>query len=164
MLDALNSLMMLLQQSPLGEGVRTGLYIYPLLEAVHIIGIALLAGPAFVFDFRLLGLGRGVVPVTTAARYLLPVSHIGLAVTVTTGLSLLSAQATVVAGAGAAPWKLGLLIVAGLNVLVFHFGTYRRVNEWDDSASTPIAARVAAGLSLVVWTGVILAGRLLAYT
>lgn len=164
MLDLLNSLMMLLQDSVLGETVRSGQYLYPVLEATHILGIALLVGPAFAFDFRLLGLGYRVVSVTTAARYLLPVSHIGLAIAITTGVALLSAQATVVSGTGAAPWKFGLLIVAGLNVPVFHYGVYRRVNEWTDAAVTPVAARVAAGVSLIAWTGVMFAGRLLAYT
>ena len=162
--DSLNSLLKLLQGSALGDAVRSAEYLYPVLEATHILGIALLVGPAFTFDFRLLGVGRRVVSVTTAARYLLPVSHIGFAIAVITGIALLSAQATVVAGTGAAPWKFGLLILACLNALVFHYGIYRRVNEWTDAAVTPVVARVGAGVSLIAWTGVTFAGRLLAYT
>lgn len=162
--DWLTSLLMLLQGSALGDTVRNAEYIYPVLEAIHILGIALLVGPAFTFDVRLLGFGRNVVSVSAAARYLLPVSHIGFAIAVLTGIALLSAQATVVALSGAAPWKFGLLILAGLNVLAFHSGIGRRVAEWTDSAVTPVAARVAAGVSLIAWTGVIFAGRLLAYT
>jgi hypothetical protein len=164
MLDLLNSLLMLLQGSALGETVRNAEYLYPVLEATHILGIALLVGPAFAFDVRLLGAGQRVLSVTTAARYLLPVSHIGFIIAVTTGIALLSSQATTVAGTGAAPWKLGLLIVACLNVPVFHYGIYRRVNEWTDAAVTPVAARIAAAVSVIAWTGVIFAGRLLAYT
>lgn len=160
----LNSLLMLLQSSSLGDLVRNAAYLYPLLEAVHILGIALLVGPAFTFDLRLLGVGHRVVPVTTAARYLLPVSHVGLAVAAITGIALLSAQATVIAGTGAAPWKLGLLIVALVNVPVFHYGIYRHVDRWTSAAVTPVAARAAAGVSVIAWTGMIFAGRLLAYT
>lgn len=160
----LNSLLKLLQDSALGEAVRSAEYLYPMLEATHILGIAVLVGPAFTFDLRLLGGGHRVVSVTTAARYLLPVSHIGMAIAVATGIALLSAQSTVVAGTGAAPWKLGLLILACLNVPVFHYGIYRRVDEWTNAAVTPVAARVAAVVSLIGWTGVIFAGRLLAYT
>lgn len=162
--ELLNSLLKLLQDSGLGEAVRNAEYLYPVLEASHILGIALLVGPAFTFDLRLLGFGHRVVPVTAAARHLLPVSHIGFAIAIVTGIALLSSQATVVAGTGAAPWKFGLLIVACLNVLVFHGGIYRRVNEWATAAATPIAARAGAGVSLIAWTGVIFAGRLLAYT
>ncbi|CAN7742850.1 hypothetical protein [Variovorax sp. LjRoot178] len=162
--DWLNSLLKLLQSSALGETVRGAEYLYPVLEAGHILGIALLVGPAFTFDLQLLGVGPRVVSVTSAARNLLPVSHIGFAIAAITGIALLSAQATVVAGTGAAPWKFGLLILACLNVLVFHHGIYRRVHEWTDVAVTPVAARIGAGVSLTAWTGVILAGRLLAYT
>lgn len=160
----LNSLLMLLQGSALGDLVRNAQYLYPVLEAIHILGIALLVGPAFAFDLRLLGVGNRVVSVTTAARHLLPVSHVGLAVAFVTGIALLSAQATVVATTGAAPWKFGLLILAGLNVPIFHCGVYRRVDEWTDAAVTPIAARAAAVVSMAAWIGVIFAGRLLAYT
>jgi len=164
MLDFFNSLLTLLQGSALGGWVRNAQYLYPVLEATHIIGIAVLVGPAFTFDLRLLGVGHRVVSVTTAARYLLPVSHIGLAIAFATGIALLSAQATLVAGAGAAPWKFGLLILACLNVPVFHYGIYRSVEKWTDAAVTPVAARVAAGVSMIAWTGVVFAGRLLAYT
>ncbi|MFG6444654.1 DUF6644 family protein [Microbacterium sp. P07] len=159
----LEALLSWLQSSALGEAVRGTPFLYPTLESVHILGIAVLVGPAFVFDLRLLGVGRRTVPVTTAARYLLPVSHIGLVISLITGVALLSAQSTVVAGSDAAPWKFGLLLVAGLNVLVFHRGVYRRVHEWTDADATPVAARIAGGVSLTAWTGVIFAGRFLAY-
>lgn len=160
----LNSLLMLLQGSALGDMVRNAQYLYPVLEAIHILGIALLVGPAFAFDLRLLGVANRIVSVTTAARHLLPVSHVGLAIAFATGIALLSAQATVVANTVAAPWKFGLLILAGLNVPIFHYGVYRRVDEWADAAVTPIAARAAAIVSMAAWIGVILAGRFLAYT
>jgi hypothetical protein len=164
MLDLLDAMLTILQASRLGELVRNAEYLYPALEATHILGIVLLVGPTFAFDLRLFGLGHRFVSVTIAARYLLPISHIGLAIALTTGFALLSAQATVVAGTGAAPWKLGLLILAGLNIPVFHYGVYRRVNKWAHAAVTPVSARLGAGVSLMAWTGVIFAGRLLAYT
>ena len=159
----LDSLLTWLQGSVLGEAVRGTPFLYPVLESSHILGIALLIGPAFAFDLRLLGVGRHLVPVPAAARYLLPLSHVGLAVALATGVALLSAQAVVVAASGAAPWKFGLLLLAGLNVLIFHRGVYRRVEDWADVDVTPVPARVAAGVSLTAWTGVILAGRFLSY-
>jgi hypothetical protein len=159
----LDALLGWLQGSVLGEAVRGTPFLYPVLEASHILGIAVLIGPAFAFDLRLLGVGRHLVPVPTAARYLLSVSHVGLVVALATGVALLSAQAVVVAASGAAPWKFGLLLLAGLNVLVFHRGVYRRVEDWADGVRAPAAARVAAGVSLTAWTGVLFAGRFLAY-
>lgn len=152
-----------LQDSPLGDAVRSTPFMYATLESLHILGIAVLVGPAFAFDLRLLGVGRRLVSVTRAARYLLPVSHLGLAIAVVTGIALFCAQALGVAGSGAAPWKLGLLLVAGLNVLAFHRGVYRRVDQWAETVATPVAARISAVVSMTTWTGVIFAGRFLAY-
>lgn len=119
---------------------------------------------AFTFDLRLLGVGHRAVSVTAAARTLLRIAHIGFAIALLTGIALLSAQAVVVADTGAAPWKFGLLILALLNVLVFHGGIYRHIYEWADAAVPPVAVRVGACVSLLSWTGVIFSGRLLAYT
>lgn len=154
---------MLLQSSALGEIVRNIQYLYPVLESIHILGIALLVGPAFIFDLRLLGFGQRILPVTTAAQCLLPISHIGLVIVAITGIALLSAQATIVAAAGAAPWKLGLIVVAGINVLVFHKGIYSSVADWDLQAPVPLLAKISALISACAWTGVIVAGRFLAY-
>lgn len=161
--DLLNTWLMLLQSSALGEIVRNIQYLYPVLESIHILGIALLVGPAFIFDLRLLGFGQRILPVTTAAQCLLPISHIGLVIVAITGIALLSAQATIVAAAGAAPWKLGLIVVAGINVLVFHKGIYSSVADWDLQAPVPLLAKISALISACAWTGVIVAGRFLAY-
>lgn len=159
----LEALLRWLQATPLGDAVRGTPFMYPTLEALHILGIALLVGPAFGFDLRLLGVGRRLMSVTTAARYLLPLSHVGLIIALLTGIALISSQPIVVAGSPAAPWKFGLLLLAGLNVLIFHRGVYRRVNEWTEAKVTPPAARIAAGVSMTAWTGVVFAGRFLAY-
>ncbi len=161
----LNSLLMLLQGSALGDMVRNAQYLYPVLEAIHILGIALLVGPAFAFDLRLLGCrDTALCPSPLPRAICCPSRTWASPSPFATGIALLSAQATVVASAGAAPWKFGLLILAGLNVPIFHYGVYRRVDEWADAAVTPIAARAAAIVSMAAWIGVILAGRLLAYT
>ncbi|GGI83673.1 DUF6644 family protein [Pseudarthrobacter scleromae] len=152
-----------LQDSTVGNAVRSTPFMYPTLESLHILGIAVLVGPAFAFDLRLLGVGRRLVSVTKAARYLLPVSHLGLAIAVVTGILMFSAQAVGVAGSGAAPWKLGLLLLAGLNVLVFHRGVYPRLDALADAHAAPVAARISAIVSMSTWTGVIFAGRFLAY-
>lgn len=160
----MNAFFSWLEESRLGEAVRTTPWVYSSLESVHILGIALLVGPAVAFDLRLLGVGRRLLPVTAAARHLLPLARFGLVIAVTTGLVMFASGAVAVGNSGAAPWKLGLLVVAGINVAVFHRGVYRGVNTWDTGVPTPVAARIAATVSTLVWCGVIAAGRLLAYT
>ncbi|TDO51704.1 hypothetical protein EV643_103443 [Kribbella sp. VKM Ac-2527] len=153
-----------LEDSAFSEAIRGTAYLYPILESIHIIGIALLVGPAVVFDLRLLGLGRQALRVTTAANWLLPLSHVGFMIAAGTGVAMFLPGASVIADRGSAPWKLGLILLAGLNILIFHRHTYRGVARWDVGRSTPVAARFAAVVSLMSWSGVTVAGRLLAYT
>ncbi len=153
-----------LEDTWLAEVIRSTAYLYPVLESVHIIGIALLIGPAAAFDLRLLGVGRRTLRVTSAASYLLRLSHLGFVIAAATGMAMFLPGANLIADRGSAPWKLGLILLAGLNILIFRRRTYRSVADWDADQPTPVAARCAAVISLTSWAGVTIAGRLLAYT
>lgn len=152
-----------IERSGLGEAIRTTPYLYPILMSLHVVGIALLLGPALVVDLRLLGFARKAVPVTVATRYLLPVCHVGFAIVVCTGIAMFVAIAMAVGESAAAPWKFGLIAVAGVNIIVFHKGIYRSVEKWDLNAKPPLQARIAATVSALSWTGVVFGGRFLAY-
>jgi hypothetical protein len=56
-----------------------------------------------------------------------------------------------------------MLVLAGLNVWLFHSRVERRVAEWDLAPVAPLAARVAAVISLILWAGIVVAGRMIAY-
>jgi hypothetical protein len=152
-----------LEQTGFREAARATPHLYPLLESLHILGIAMLAGSALAVDLRLLGIGRGVLPVTTAARNLLPLSYIGFAMVAVTGGAVFTAIAQAATASAAAPWKFGLIALAGLNITVFHAGVYRSVQAWDLNVRTPARAQAAALVSAVSWIGIIVAGRFLAY-
>jgi len=152
-----------LERSSVGDAVRLTPNLYPVLESLHVLGIALLVGSAVAVDLRLLGVGRSVLPVTVVARYLLPLSHIGFGLAVVTGLAMFTGVALQVGTSAAGPWKLGLIVVAGINIAVFHAGIYRTVDKWDIHTGTPVRAKIAAVVSVLTWTGVIIAGRFLAY-
>ncbi|MBD2872783.1 hypothetical protein IDH41_29905 [Paenibacillus sp. IB182493] len=152
-----------LERSEIGEVVGRTPYLYPILETLHILGIAILVGSALAFDLRLLGIGKRILPVTIAARHLLPLCHIGFIIAAVTGTVLFTASALGVGLSAAAPWKLGLIVIAGVNIVIFHCGVYKTVERWDLHIQAPISARFAAVISSLTWTGVITAGRLLAY-
>jgi hypothetical protein len=152
-----------IERSDVGEAVRLTPYLYPVLESLHVLGIAMLVGSAVAVDFRLLGIARHHLPVTIVARYLLPLSHIGFALVALTGSAMFTGVAFTVGSSPAARWKLGLILMAGINIVVFHTGIYRTVREWDIHSVAPVRARVAALVSALCWTGVIIAGRFLAY-
>jgi hypothetical protein len=151
-----------LETTWLAETLRREPLLYPLLEVVHILGFVVLVGAAVMFDLRLLGLSRRL-PVTELARHVLPWARRGLAVAVPSGMLLFLTQATQLGRSPVFGLKLTLLALAGLNAALFHRGVFRSPGSWDVEVTAPRAARVAAILSLLLWTGVITCGRLLAY-
>jgi hypothetical protein len=151
-----------LETTRLAAVMREALWLYPIVEIVHILGFVVLVGAAVMFDLRLLGLSRSL-PASGMARHHLPWARAALLLVVPSGLLMFMAHATEFAANPAFQVKLVLLALAGLNALAFHRGTYRSVDRWERGAVTPLAARTAAVISLLLWVGVIAAGRLLAY-
>ncbi len=151
-----------IEASALGAAMRESAWLYPAAESVHTIGIALLFGSIAVLDLRLLGFGRAL-PVRTLARHILPWSLASFALIVPSGLAMFVAHASdfVVNSVFAA--KFALIFAAGCNAAVFHAGTFPSVAKWDVGASPPLAARIAAALSLLLWVAVIACGRALGY-
>jgi hypothetical protein len=151
-----------IETTALAGAMRHWLWLYPLVEIVHIVGFVILVGAAVMFDLRLLGLSR-VLPVSAMARHHLPWARAALLLVVPSGLMMFAAHATEFAANPAFRLKLILLAAAGLNALLFHRGAFREVAGWDGESAMPLAVRAAAVASLVLWVGVIAAGRLLAY-
>jgi hypothetical protein len=152
-----------LKETGYGTAVRDSLWIYPMFEIVHIIGIALLVGSIAMTDLRLLGLSRQL-PVTLTARHLLPWTWVGFALVAISGLSLFSGFATDYYVNTAFRIKLLLIAAAGVNAALFHVRVYRNVAGWNENTMPPAAARVFAVLSILLWFSTIAAGRLIAYT
>jgi len=155
-------LLIWMEGTALSVWVREALWAYPLIEAAHILGFSVLIGSAFMFDLRLLGFAPSL-PVIAAERHLLRWSRLCLLVVVPTGVMLFMTQAAETWANSAFRLKLILLCVAGLNALIFHLWTFKSAEEWEQQKSTPVAAKLSALVSLLVWTGVITCGRLIAY-
>jgi len=151
-----------LETSAPAGAMRNWLWLYPIVEIVHIIGFVVLVGAAVMFDLRLLGVSRAL-PASAMARHHLPWARAALLLVVPTGALMFIAHATDFAGNPAFRVKLILLAAAGLNALLFHRGAFRSVTGLESVVAVPATARAAAVVSLVLWVGVIAAGRLLAY-
>ncbi len=158
----INTLLQGLEDSSWAVAIRQSLWLYPILEIVHITGIVLLAGPAFMFDLRLLGFSKNL-PVFALAQHLLPWSRRGLLLIVPSGLLLFIANATTLWYDPVFRIKMLLLVVAGLNALVFHHFTFHSVSAQNEMTRLPPAAKITAGISIIVWLIIIACGRLLAY-
>jgi hypothetical protein len=158
----INSMLQWLEESSFAVAIRQSAWMYPWLEIVHITGIALLVGPAFMFDLSLLGFSKKL-SVSSLAQYLLPWSRRGLLLIVPSGLLLFITNAVTLAYNSVFWIKMLLLVVAGLNAFVFHSVTFRSVLAVDETSVPPAAAQVSAGISIIVWISIIACGRLLAY-
>jgi hypothetical protein len=128
-----------------------------------VLGIALLAGTVAFVDLRLLGLILKKERVSQVAGQILPLTWVGFAAMIGSGALLFLAEAAKSYYNPAFRFKMFLLIVAGLNPLIFHSTVYRHVSSWDESPIAPWRARLTAYLSLTLWSGIIVAGRAIAY-
>jgi hypothetical protein len=151
-----------LETSALAIAMRQWRWLYPIVEIVHIVGFVILVGAAFLFDLRLLGLSRHI-PVIDLERHHLRWARISLLLVIPSGLMMFIAHATEMVTNPAFRLKLILIAAAGLNAFAFHKGIFKSVKTWNQEVETPWAAKLAGILSLILWTGVISCGRLLAY-
>ncbi len=158
----INTVLQWLEDSSWAVAIRQSLWLYPVLEIVHITGIVLLVGPAIMFDLRLLGFSKNL-PVSTLAQHLLGWSRRGLLLIVPSGLLLFITDAATLWYDPMFLLKMLLLVVAGLNALVFHSFTFRSVTAWNEKTIVPVSAKVTACISIIVWLVIIACGRLLAY-
>src|SRR5687767_10063503 len=151
-----------LESMPLAVAMRHDLWLYPVVEIVHIAGFVVLVGSITVVDLRLLGLGR-TISVKALTRHAVPWSAGAFALIVPSGLLMFAAHASDFVSNRAFQLKLLLIMLAGVNAALFHVKSYRSVALWDRDAPPPSAARAHAALSLLLWFSVIACGRLLAY-
>jgi hypothetical protein len=150
-------------QTRLSTAIRESVWVFPIIESIHVLSITILVGTIAILDFRLLGLVMKREPVSRIARQVLPWTWAGFAVMFVTGLLLSLAEAATNYYNLAFRIKLVLLVLVGVNPLIFHLSVFRKVSTWDLAGSAPLRARAAAICSLVLWAGIIVAGRMIAY-
>jgi hypothetical protein len=134
--------------------IRESIWVYPILDVLHCVGILLVAGTIVVVDLRLLGLGLRQAPVSSVVGQVLPWTLWGFAFMAITGSLLAWSEPLRLYPSVFFRWKLAFLAIAGLNALFFHRAA---------ASLTPVRARLAAIVSIVCWIGVIAAGRAVGY-
>jgi hypothetical protein len=148
----------------IGIGILESAWVFPIIEGLHLLGIALSVGVLCWFDMRLMGLILADQPVSKVWRTLIPVAFSGFVLMFVTGGLLFWAEA-ITAYDSVHFWiKIALILLAGLNALYFEFVTHPGIAGWDNDRVPPVSARIAGLLSLVLWTAVIVTGRTMAYS
>lgn len=148
--------------SLLANTIRQSTWMYPSLEIIHIIGIAMLVGAALMFDLRLLGFSK-TLSVSELGDHLLTWSRRGLWLIFPSGILLFFTNAEALSADPVFWAKMTLLLFGGSNALFFHRRVHRSQSGWDKNIPAPALAKVNACISILVWMGVIICGRLLAY-
>ena len=152
-----------LEQTPVGAAVRESLWLFPALETLHLLGMIVLVGTIGAFDLRLLGWVMLRQRVSDLANRLLPWTWVGFAVQVITGALLFSSEAVKVYSNPAFRFKMLLILLAGLNALIFHLVVFRNVAAWDNREVTPVPAKIAGLVSILLWIGIVAAGRFIGF-
>lgn len=151
-----------LQDTWLGVGIRESLWLFPILYTLHIFGVVFLVAATSALDLRMLGAVMKKQPVADTADLLLPWAKAGFAAQMVTGALLFTAQAVELSQNLAFLLKMTTVLLAGLNVLIFHLTAYRNVRHWPQG-STPAGAKFSAVFSLMCWFGIVAMSRLIAF-
>jgi hypothetical protein len=153
-----------LEQSALGELMRTSsLWTYPVVNLLHIFGIAALFGAALIIDLRLLGAWRSI-SLSAISGTAVPVSKAGFALAATTGVGLLAANASEYIGNPFLLMKFGAIAAGVGNVALLNRSAAwkaHRVRELSPHEQRPLA--VFGAVSLMTWIAAVTAGRMIAY-
>jgi hypothetical protein len=153
-----------LESSHLATRIRDSLYLFPLIESSHVIGLTMVFGTIAIVDLRLLGIASTQRPFTRIASDVLNWTWAAFALTVTTGLLMFITNAGVYYHNFYFRSKMTLLVLAGINMLIFEFTAARSVHRWDQDTAAPLAGRTVAVLSLVLWISIIFLGRWIGFT
>ena len=143
--------------------LRESTWVEPIVETVHVLTLTLFLGFSVLLDLRLLGVILRPRRVSDVLAQLNPWLFAGFAVMIVTGVLLFCGDPVSFYSTIFFRVKMIMLVLAGLNVLVFNWTVGRRVVEWDQGVRPPMGAKVAAILSLVLWAAIIAAGRGIAY-
>jgi hypothetical protein len=134
---------------------------WPASETLHFLGLTLLVGTIGLLDLRILGLARRV-PIAALHR-LVPWGVLGFIVTASTGVLFLVTEPREYIYNPAFHLKMLFLGLAGLNVAVFYITAFRKAEALGPGDDAPRTAKAIAFVSLMLWLGIIVCGRLLTF-
>jgi uncharacterized membrane protein len=158
---SITSILESIESTDLSTAIREGALPYPVLGGIHLLGIALFGGMVLATDLRLLGWAMRCRPVSDIVQQFRPWKGVGFVLVVASGLLLAWAEPQKLYRSPAFWIKIGLFVLVGVHALVFRAGVYKNTAKLD-AAVTP-QAKLAAVISLILWAGLIVWGRLIAF-
>jgi hypothetical protein len=152
-----------LASTPGSIALHESRYMFLIVLTVHVLTLTVFVGTAVMVDLRLLGVTMSRVPVSEVMGRLLPWSGAGFLVMIASGALLFYAAPLLRYQNLFFRLKMVALVLAVVNAWVFHRTVYRGIAKWDLDPVPPRSARVAGGVSLVLWALIITAGRMIPY-
>jgi hypothetical protein len=159
----INAFLKTIEASGLATGIRDALWLFPLIESTHVVGLSLVFGTILIIDLRLLGVASTQRSFQRMASDILKWTWAAFALTATTGALMFITNARVYYHNSFFRIKMLLLVLSGINMLVFELTAGRTIHRWDQAPSAPRAGKAAAALSLAMWIGIIIMGRLVGF-
>ena len=153
-----------IEYSSLGITIAESTWLFPTIETLHVIGLVTVLGMIAIVDLRLIGVSSRALAVTKLSKDTLPWVWGAFALAAITGGLLFISKASSYVINPYFLWKMVMLALAGLNMMYFHFFTYRTVEHWDLDPSVPTGAKIAGALSLIFWLAVVFFGRAIGFT
>jgi len=160
----LQELISYFEGSALADSIRENDVLFPLIESVHVVSICLVVVSILVVDLRLLGLASLDRSVSRVTRGILPLTWFAFAVAVASGGLMFISNATKYLENGYFIAKMLLIGMAGLNMVMFHAIGARSQPQWENETRPPLPARLAGGLSILLWISVVACGRWIGFT
>jgi len=152
-INAAHPLLEWIKLTPIGAFVRNSTWAFPALQSLHFMGV---------IDLRVLGVARGL-PIHPLHRFL-PLAFAGFGINLLTGIMFFCHDPYVYAFNPSFRIKMLLILLAGLNALWFRLGVFLDVDKWGPGIEASRLAKIISALSLLIWIGVITAGRFIAFT
>ena len=160
----IDAFLKVIEASGFATTIRDSIWMFPIIESIHVISFTLVVGTIAVIDLRLLGLASTQRSFQRMASDILKWTWAAFALTVATGLTMFSTNATIYYHNPFFRTKMLLLVLAGVNMLAFEMTARRTVNRWDKARSAPPSGKAVAVVSLTLWIGVIFMGRIIGFT
>jgi hypothetical protein len=153
-----------LEASGLAGRIRDSVFLFPMIESTHVIGLSLVFGTIAIIDLRLLGIASTQRSFQRMASDILKWTWGAFALTALTGSLMFITNASVYYHNLFFRMKMLLLALTGINMLFFELTAGRTIHGWDQAPSAPRAGKAVAALSLAMWIGIICMGRLIGFT
>ena len=148
-----------LEATPFAVKITESEWMFPTIETIHVLALTLVIGSIALLDLRLFGVANRNLGAMQLADETLPWTWSAFVIAAISGSLMFASAATKYYDNVPFRIKMVLLVLAGINMAIFHRGAWRAVHDWNHVVPTPRAVRIAAGLSLLFWIGVVVAGR-----